>query len=149
MEKSAKAVETFNSGYNCAQSVLSVFAGELRTDRDTCLRIASPFGGGMAMQQETCGAVTGALMAIGLKFGKGEQGSEADKEHAYKLSRGFMDRLAQRHQSLKCRQLLDGLNMNDPQEKEEINRRQLFENRCPQLISDTVNILKEMMNSGR
>lgn len=138
--KSEQAVDTFRSGYNCAQSVLSVFADDLGLSRDAGLRLAGPFGGGMAGRQETCGAVTGALMAIGLKFGKGEAGSDADKERAYDLSHEFMTGFARRHHSLRCRDLLDNLDMHSPEGKAEIEQRRLFENRCPQLIRDAVEI---------
>jgi len=85
-DKSILATQTFSNGYNCSQSVLSVFAEDFGMKKDCCLRLASPFGSGIARRQETCGAVTGALMVIGLKYGKGEHGLEADKANAYKVS---------------------------------------------------------------
>ena len=70
-EKKKEGTATFYSGYNCAQSVLSVFAEDLGISKDACLKLASPFGSGIAYMQETCGAVSGgALMAIGLKYGR-------------------------------------------------------------------------------
>ena len=56
------------SQFNCAQTVFSLFAPDLGIDEKTALKIASGFGGGMACA-ETCGAVTGAYMVIGLKHG--------------------------------------------------------------------------------
>ncbi len=53
------------SGCNCAQAVLLAFAEELCLSKETAAKIALPFGGGMA-RGETCGALTGALMALGL-----------------------------------------------------------------------------------
>jgi C_GCAxxG_C_C family probable redox protein len=69
-DKHAQALENFKNGYNCAQSVLSVLAPDLGLHQDTAMKLSSPFGSGIAYMQETCGAVTGALMAIGLKYGK-------------------------------------------------------------------------------
>lgn len=51
--------------YNCAQSVVLPFADVLGVDEDTLFRMAANFGGGMKMAA-TCGAVTGALMVLGL-----------------------------------------------------------------------------------
>ena len=70
--KKKEGTATFYNGYNCAQSVLSVFAEDLGMSKDACLKLASPFGSGIAYMQETCGAVSGALMAIGLKYGRGK-----------------------------------------------------------------------------
>ena len=51
--------------YNCAQAVVSVFAGNTGYDEDAALRAATYFRGGMQMGS-VCGAVTGGLMALGL-----------------------------------------------------------------------------------
>ena len=72
MDHSEKALNLFDNKFNCAQSVLTAFAEELGLTEDESLRVACAFGGGMGRQQLTCGAVTGAAMALGLKFGKGK-----------------------------------------------------------------------------
>ena len=89
--KKKEGTATFYNGYNCAQSVLSVFAEDLGMSKDACLKLASPFGSGIAYMQETCGAVSGALMAIGLKYGRGKDGTIEDKELAYDMSRHFIE----------------------------------------------------------
>jgi len=71
--RSDRATEMFLSGYNCAQSVLWSFSDEVRLDPDTALRIACGFGAGMARRQEVCGAVTGGIMVLGLRLGRGEK----------------------------------------------------------------------------
>jgi C_GCAxxG_C_C family probable redox protein len=65
--RSQKAVEKFLSGYNCAQSVLYSFCDDLRFDGDAALRLACGFGAGMGRKQEVCGAVSGGIIAIGLR----------------------------------------------------------------------------------
>lgn len=147
-EKTTQAAETFHSGYNCSQSVLSVFAEDFGMTKDNCFRLASPFGSGIARRQETCGAVTGALMAIGLKYGKGENGAETDKANAYKLSQQLIDEFKDRNHSICCRYLLDGLNINNPEEMAEINRRELFRINCSKYVQDAVEIT-ELILSGK
>ena len=51
--------------YNCAQSVLIPFAEDFGMSREEAFRVAANFGAGMRMGS-VCGAVTGALMALGL-----------------------------------------------------------------------------------
>ncbi|MCE1190197.1 MAG: C-GCAxxG-C-C family protein [Ignavibacteria bacterium] len=60
-----RAIELFDNGYNCAQSVIGAFAENVGLEITTATRVAAGFGGGMGRMQETCGALTGSYMAIG------------------------------------------------------------------------------------
>ena len=79
----------FSEGYSCSQSVLAAFAPELGLDADAALRVSAAFGGGMGRTGGTCGAVTGALMALGLKYGATVADPVA-KERTYALTREFI-----------------------------------------------------------
>jgi len=100
------AVLLFNQGFNCAQAVVSTYGTDLGLDRDTALRLASPFGGGIARLGDTCGAVTGALMIIGLKFGTPDYKDKEAKAKAYKVSDQFVDMFKVRNTSINCGELL-------------------------------------------
>lgn len=65
-----RTLSAFDEGFSCSQSVFSAFAPELGLDREMALRVATAFGGGMGHRGDTCGAVTGAFLAIGLKHGR-------------------------------------------------------------------------------
>lgn len=105
MSKAEKAAENFINGLNCAQSVLFTYGPDSGLDREACIRIAAPFGGGMGHVQEVCGAVTGALMVIGLRHGEGT--AERDRrDHVIELSREFIDAFRARFGSVLCRDLL-------------------------------------------
>ena len=145
-KKSILAAETFRNGFNCSQAVLSVFAEDFELTKDSCLRLASPFGSGIARMQETCGAVTGALMAIGLKYGKGERGTEEDKAHTYKLSQQFIAAFKEQHQTICCLQLLDRLNINHPEEMAEIKKRNLFQCNCSKYVQSAVEITESILS---
>jgi len=57
---------------SCSQAIFATFGpymGEKGVDYETCMKIASAFGGGINLTGNVCGALTGALMAIGLEFG--------------------------------------------------------------------------------
>lgn len=144
-EKSIHATETFRNGFNCSQSVLSVFAEDFGLTKDSCLRLASPFGSGIARMQETCGAITGALMVIGLKYGKGENGAEADKANAYKLSQQFISEFKELHHSICCLDLLEGLDINTPEGMTEIQKRELFRFNCSKYVKDAVEITESLL----
>ena len=80
-----KAISSFRGDFNCAQSILSSFATQYGLDRDTALRLSSGFGGGMARLQNTCGAVSGAFMVIGLRYGMGIMDDTEAKEKTYQI----------------------------------------------------------------
>jgi C_GCAxxG_C_C family probable redox protein len=65
------ATARFLSGYNCAQAVLDAFRDETGLDEDLALKIATGLGAGMGRKQEVCGAVTGGILVLGLRHGRG------------------------------------------------------------------------------
>jgi C_GCAxxG_C_C family probable redox protein len=144
--KQQQAVEMFKNEYNCTQSVLSVFSEEMGIKKDLALKLASPFGAGIAYMQETCGAVSGALMAIGLKYGKGENGTNEDKAFAYDMSHHFMAEFKKMHKTICCRELLDGINMSTPEGMNEIMELDYFRIRCARYVMDAVKITEKIIS---
>ena len=108
MGKTADIAESrfTGDGFACSQAVFSAFAEEAGLDLRTALRVASSFGAGMARMGNTCGAVTGALMVLGLRYGREEGGDTAAKERNYRLAREFMKRFRERFGDTVCRDLL-------------------------------------------
>jgi C_GCAxxG_C_C family probable redox protein len=68
-----EAEACFSNGFNCCQSVLSTYGKGLGLGEREALKIASGFGAGIAYMGDICGAVTGAFMVIGLKYGRGTE----------------------------------------------------------------------------
>ena len=68
MNNSEEALDLFSNNFNCSQAVFASIGPKIGIDKNSCLKIASGFGGGMGRQQKTCGAVTGAYMALGAAF---------------------------------------------------------------------------------
>ncbi len=101
-----RAEALFRQGFNCAQSMVAAFADELGLDRETALRLASSFGGGMGRLRETCGALTGLFMIAGLACGYADPGDAAAKAAHYRLIQSLAERFREAHGSLLCRDLL-------------------------------------------
>jgi len=141
LEDEAKAI--FNQHYNCAQSTVAPFAKVLGVDLDLIFKIATPFGGGMGHAGQICGAVSGALMAIGLA--KGITFYEKDKKYAcYGLAQDFQDRFRTLHGDLTCPGLL-GLDIGDPEELAKVRELDLFHTLCPRLVGDAARITGELL----
>jgi C_GCAxxG_C_C family probable redox protein len=145
MKKEEKAVKYFRNKFNCSQSVLVAFGSEYGISENECLKISCAFGGGMGRQQLTCGAVTGALMVLGLKYGKGIDDPEEKKQLTYSKTREFFEEFIKIHGSTNCRDLLDGLDMSDPVDHEKIMERKLFDIKCEKYVADTVSITEKLL----
>ena len=106
MDREYQAAKLFTEGYNCAQSVIMVFADLLNLDEKTCAKISSSFGGGMGRMREVCGAVSGMLLVAGILYGyKGNEGDEVKKAHyarVQELAGKFRDQVG----SIVCREIL-------------------------------------------
>ena len=106
MNRVEKAVLLFRAGHACSQAILTAYGPTLGLDETLALKIACPFGGGMARMGGTCGAVTGAFMVIGLKHGRVSATDEQAKEKTYEIVREFVERFTSRNGSMVCRELL-------------------------------------------
>ena len=81
--KTEEAVKRFKKGFNCSQAVFSSYSEQFGLDGDVACKVATGFGGGMRMAG-TCGAVTGAFMVLGLKYGNSPEKDKKAKENTYK-----------------------------------------------------------------
>ena len=146
MNKTEKAVEYHQAKFNSSQSVFTVFGTESGLSEDECLKVSCAFGGGMGRCQLVCGAVTGALMALGLKYGKGIGDSEEKKMLTYAKTREFFAKFTELNGSLNCRELLNGLDLNDPVDCAEIRKQDLFNTLCEKkFITDAVSIVEDLL----
>lgn len=144
MDRIENAVDTFKNGYNCAQAVLSVYGSELGIDRGKAIKLASPFGGGIAKLGEVCGAVSGALMVIGLQYGSVNIENPELKEKPYQVTREFVEKFKKKNGSLLCRNLI-GIDISTPEGIEKAREESVFQEICPRFVQDAVEILKVLM----
>ena len=129
---------------NCSQSVLSVFCEEFGLDRNLALKVAMGFGGGMGRTGNTCGAVTGAYMVLGLSQRINENNPRESIERTYKLVQEFNQEFEKLHSSIICKELIK-YDLNSSEELVEARNKGVFSTVCPNLVSDTVKILETML----
>jgi C_GCAxxG_C_C family probable redox protein len=144
MNVAERALCTFDEGFNCSQSVFSAWAEELGLDRETALRVATAFGGGMGHRGDTCGAVTGAFMAIGLKHGRLRADDEETRDLAYDLVNRFVEAFQARHRSIVCRDLL-GFDLSTPEGERLAEERWPDRMPCREVVRDAADILSEIL----
>lgn len=105
-ERSDRAVELFRKGFSCSQSVFAGYADLFGLDKDTALRIADGFGGGVARRQGICGAVSGAVMLLGLRYGRTVAEDTESHERTCSLANGLIESFIQKYGSTDCRDIL-------------------------------------------
>lgn len=142
MEKSKNAADNFNKGFNCSQCVLSEFSEELGLNKELALKIASGFGGGIC-QGEVCGAVTGAVMVLNLKYGNSQAEDKEAKEKIYEVVRAFSKKFADVHGSINCSYLL-GVDLKQEENRKIAREKGLFKEKCPKFIESAVDIVSAL-----
>lgn len=103
---SEKACENFKEGYNCAQSVLLAFSPITGFDKETSLKLASSFGGGMGRLREVCGALSSAFMIAGMLKGYTSPCDDESKAEHYQLIQDIAEKFKSKNGSILCRDLL-------------------------------------------
>ena len=139
-----RSVSLFEEGSTCSQAVLAAFSPRYGLDERTALKVACAYGGGVARSGETCGAVSGALMVIGLAHGKATLRDDAAKERTYALSREFWKRFRERQGSLVCRELL-GVNIGTPEGAKAAVESGVIDEKCPELVRCAAEIVCELV----
>lgn len=132
------AVELFEEGFVCSQAVFAAFSDKYGVDKNTALKIGNGFGGGIARKQEVCGAVTGAIMLIGLKDGKVDPKDQAAHEKTYQNVDNFCQKFTQKNNSIICSEIL-GCDMSTAKE------RGLFGTLCKKCVNDAAEIVSEIL----
>lgn len=145
MTRGDKAVAKFVEGYNCAQSVFFSFCDDLHIDQDSALKMACGFGAGMGRKQEVCGAVTGGIIAISARYGRGEHDDKTATELTYAKIRQFMDAFAQRQGTYICRELLNGCDLTTENGQKYFKENDLFHKTCKECVRSVVEILEDIM----
>jgi len=143
MDPKIQAQEYFEEGYLCSQAILMAYGPLFSLDRNTAARLAAPFGGGVARRGETCGAVNGACMVLGLKYGHNSVEDIDSKERAYQAVQEFITRFQDRNGSIQCSQLLE-LDISTPEGLQSAQEVQLFTTRCPGFVAHAAELLDEL-----
>ena len=105
----------------------------------TALKIASGFGGGMTCA-ETCGAVTGSYMVIGMKHGHSNPTSE-NKANTKLMIQEFNRKFKKIHGSLICKKLI-GFDISTKEGTAAAHENNVFNTMCPGFIKTACTILE-------
>jgi C_GCAxxG_C_C family probable redox protein len=147
MHPNEKATQLFAAGFSCSQALLASRAERYDLPTETALKLSAAFGGGLGRQGEVCGAVSGALMVIGLENGHTRPEEKAVKENTYALTRQFIAEFTQRTGALHCRDLL-GCRIDTPEGQQYAQEHALTKTICPKLVAEASQILSEILDEN-
>ena len=143
MDHKEKAKNYFSQQLHCSQAVLAAFAEECGITEEQALKLGSCFGGGMR-KGEVCGAVTGALMALGLLYGQKKAGDAESREMSNKVNDLMMDRFKEKCGSYICNDLL-GCDITTKEGHQYCLDNKLFTEFCPKMVAAAVEIVEEII----
>jgi len=136
MNSIEEAVHLFEKGYVCSQAVFAAFSEDYGLSKEQALKIGACFGSGMR-KGEVCGACTGALMALGLKYGD-------DKAKSDEVCNRFLEEFERQNGSYICRDLL-GCDIGTPEGVKEAVDNNLFKEFCPKMVESAAGIADEIL----
>ncbi len=142
--KGEDAAELFRNGWSCSQAVVCAFAKDFGIDEKSALKLSCGLGGGMGHTGNTCGAVSGALMVIGMKYGRTTLEDLASKEKTYELAQQFMKAFRRRNHSTNCTELLT-YDLSDPEKLKAAREAGVFKTICPGPVRDAGDILETLL----
>jgi C_GCAxxG_C_C family probable redox protein len=138
------ALEIFGKGFNCAQAVLSSHSAEYGLDATLSKKVAAAFGGGMAHNGEVCGAVSGAFMLIGLKYGQYKEEDKVSKEKTYKITNEYIRKFKDEFGSIRCGDLIK-YDLSIPKELLRAREAGVFQTICKNLVQRSVELVEETL----
>jgi len=138
------SIEYFMNRFNCSQSVLMSYKNYANIPEKQLLRISTGFGAGMGKMQDTCGAITGSYMILGLCYGKDNIGDDESKERTYDQVQRFESEFRKLHGTTACKELL-GCDLKTEDGKKYYDDHHLKEEVCLKCILDSIKILQRIL----
>ncbi|HOD84033.1 MAG: putative redox-active protein (C_GCAxxG_C_C) [Planctomycetes bacterium ADurb.Bin126] len=142
-ERADQAVAMFLEGCNCAQSVLVSCGVGRGLPRETALRVAQAFGGGIGKTGNLCGALTGALMCVGLQCAAIEASDKVSKARSAGMAQWMIDEFARRNGTLLCGELT-GADLRTPEGQKHFRDSDALHKVCAKVVRDGVEIVEEL-----
>ncbi len=139
-----EAVQSYVRGFSCSQALLSAFAPHLGLDKSTALKLAAGFGGGLARQGKTCGAVTGAMLVLGLRYGSTSVNDREAKELTYSKIQELNQLVINRFKSVECNRIT-GYDISSELERKQAKENNVFDEICPGVVRAAAEMVTELI----
>ncbi|MFX1297071.1 MAG: C-GCAxxG-C-C family protein [Promethearchaeota archaeon] len=138
------AVACFEDGFNCAQAIFSTYGVKFGLEREIALKTATGFGGGIGAMGKTCGAITGAILVLGLKFGQTTLEDTQAKMKTFSLVIKLMKKFEELNRSTTCKELI-GCDLSTLEGQKLAKEKNIVKTICPKFVKDAAEILEQFI----
>ena len=143
MDRINQAEKKFLEKYACSQAIVTTYCDQFGLDIKNALNISAGFAGGMR-SGKTCGAITGAIMILGLAFSGQHSEQLVDRKDVYAVVSEFTQRFKEKYGSTECKDLLT-VDISTAEGKQVANEKNLFYTICPKFIRTSAEILESLI----
>jgi len=144
MTHSNCALDLFQQNFNCCQSILGAFGPELGLDSTMAMKLGAGFSAGIAYRGETCGAVIGSCLIIGLVKGSDDPANDLAEQLTYSGIKDFMAEFKTKLGDTSCSQLLQ-TDISTAEGFAYAHESGLFKQRCPKFVGEAAIILESLL----
>ena len=148
MDRPTLAAEFMKSGYNCAQSIVKAYSSSVDLDpEEEAVRMAAAFGGGIGREGTVCGALTGACLILGWKYGNRLPADSEGRDKTYAAASRLLAGFRTEFKTVMCRDLT-GVDMTNPSELARARADGVFQNQCPVFVAAAGKYLEQILAEG-
>ncbi|MBN2230944.1 MAG: C_GCAxxG_C_C family protein [Candidatus Thorarchaeota archaeon] len=145
-DASQHALRLFSKDYNCAQSVMKAILVAVDMDFNEIVFLAAGLGGGVSHEGNVCGAVSGAVAALGVINSRISNDVQQHKQNTYIDGEKFIQRFKKEHSTIICRDLT-GINISNKASLDKAIRDGTFERTCPAFVENAVRYALELVEN--
>ena len=142
MNRVQRTVDLFPKALNCSQAMLTVFGEQYGLNAEMAAKFGRPLCGGMGHMARTCGAVSAAVLILGLA-NDGQDEAKA-REASFAAVQQLFRRFEALHGTTECKSLL-GADMSTEDGMKKIKGEKLVSQRCPAFVRDVASILETLL----
>ena len=147
MNRPDTAADYKRKGLNCAQSIVKAFSAELGVEEQAAVKMTAPLGAGLGFNGQVCGALSGAALVLGARFGNTEPADTAGRDKAYAAANELLEKFEKEYHTVLCGELLSA-NLKNPAELKCAREEGVFTTRCPVFVASAAKILEEILAAG-
>jgi C_GCAxxG_C_C family probable redox protein len=145
-DEAVKLAENYaENNFLCSESVLMALAAAQGVKSSLIPRMATGFGAGVGRRGEICGALAGAVMGLGIQYGRDECGFTQGGKRPYWFSTELLDGFKEKHGNVRCFDLLE-LDLTTEHGNQEYNRLGHWQRTCRGFIKEATELAYDMMN---
>ena len=143
-EVTNKAESYAEKGFLCSESVLKALSETVDMESELIPRIATGFGAGIGRHGEICGALSGAIMGLSLKFGRNHPSETPEDTSPYEFSQIMLNLFVTRFGQIRCSDLL-GLDISSEEGLQAYRKRSCWETKCRDFVREATGLAYDLL----